>query len=1250
LRASLSLRWSLGPLVALVGLLAPPVATADGCPSSDDAYTGNCGPWFAVPSWTDAGGWNDPSQYSTIQLADVNGDGRDELIGRSDAGVQVYRFDTTVGQWRPQVDGNGVPQLLSDFASFLPSDESDPFNPNQPQFYSTIQAADVDGRAGAEILGRFWDGMRVYKYTPPQGGGIDGGSWSGIGALGPFSDADGYGDPSLYSTIQVAQFENYEPPVLFARRNGGGPDDDMLAYYTWQNGAWSAVPGLGVSELFTGQDCGHPSCYLDLKTGNLVGGDYDPNATDGLIVRTPQYGFYAWGGPAVRGDSEGFGGPVYDEAFADAPSTRDCPFSSSGVTGPGSGDCVGSSPSYYETWQAADVNGLPGEELLVRASDGLRLVFGGYERTTGPTLTALAGAPSDMPAGMWGSIRTGNIDGKGGAEVLFLDGNGNGLQAYSYDPAAKAWNQLQPSTPLALGSDPWLSDPAYYSTIQTGDVDGDGRDDVIARGPYGIRTWFYDRRGTGGWERYLADGPFPSAVDRCKCYPAFSGGQAAAYGALNAAYRAALNRSGTIRDVWTQENAPATDFSDTLLPDLEGPAIGNCSNRTSLEPPQYGSCTPPQGSSGFTQDDWTAVVNQILAEAYSADQVLGFFDNLTARNNDLFLVEQAEMGSLASTLSLEAAAGTTTQFDALPFVSGGLGIAASIAGGFPGGSEFSAALWVASEVVSMIPQTSPTVTDGGFSSSLDGLKDRFAKIVSETQTGVDVMSQQVRQDAGLVALVSQLRTTGGMPWADQNLDTIGIRSAANQGFVIWVYKTLMPTLYDRYVVNGCRDYTNYKMAGSNWTISPFTKFSCIDPPTQVPGVQAQDEQTFISIGQPNSPDNYPCFFPASFQGACAYDRVPGIETKNADPSYLLSRQIWGEPSYSPTRDCAYQPGKPETAWDFGCWAGVDVHTSVGNNTWGFTSFSGSPDFADGWSCFSRGGCDSSAAQARSQAPIRLARPRQGRRRAVRGRARLQAEVGTLRGMRLAGATVRVNRVLFEPGHGELTHPRRAARPLRLRLRRAGAGRFVAASEGRRRLRVAIQRGPRGLASLTLSSGRVFHTPRACHALPASVARRMPPLWLHSRVVIGDGRARVRVPMSHHVRCARDARGNVNRLEHVRYRRHPLRSGLALTVRGPRRVQAGTTARYVARVRNRRRDGGRMASSLWGVTVNAGARTTQIRELRRGRMRTVAFSVRVPPTARGRFCAQAIATAPGARAARAGVCARVQAARPPRVTG
>ena len=128
-------------------------------------------------------------------------------------------------------------------------------------------------------------------------------------------------------------------------------------------------------------------------------------------------------------------------------SVPDCPFSAGGATGAGSGDCVGSSPSYYETLQAADIDGVAGDELLARASDGLR-VKKWVPGTSGgswdalPTLTALAGAASSVPDGMWGSIRTADIDGDGKEEVLALDGKA--LQAWSYDPASKAWSSCSP--------------------------------------------------------------------------------------------------------------------------------------------------------------------------------------------------------------------------------------------------------------------------------------------------------------------------------------------------------------------------------------------------------------------------------------------------------------------------------------------------------------------------------------------------------------------------------------------------------------------------------------------------------------------------------------------------------------------------------------------------------------------------------------------------------------------------------------
>jgi hypothetical protein len=90
-------------MAAAVGAIpGTAAAQSSACPAADPSYTGNCGPTFVLPAWGDAGGWTDPSQYATIQLADVDGDGRDELLGRSDAGL---RSTSSTRPW-----GSGAPR------------------------------------------------------------------------------------------------------------------------------------------------------------------------------------------------------------------------------------------------------------------------------------------------------------------------------------------------------------------------------------------------------------------------------------------------------------------------------------------------------------------------------------------------------------------------------------------------------------------------------------------------------------------------------------------------------------------------------------------------------------------------------------------------------------------------------------------------------------------------------------------------------------------------------------------------------------------------------------------------------------------------------------------------------------------------------------------------------------------------------------------------------------------------------------
>ncbi len=109
--------------------------------------------WFALPNgpaWSDSSGWNQIQYYSTIQCADIDGDGQANLLGRSAQGIQIWRF-VTVGAGQKWVELSGGP------------DWSDEAGWAAPQYYSTIQCVELDGFGQAEILARSSSGIVVYQ-------------------------------------------------------------------------------------------------------------------------------------------------------------------------------------------------------------------------------------------------------------------------------------------------------------------------------------------------------------------------------------------------------------------------------------------------------------------------------------------------------------------------------------------------------------------------------------------------------------------------------------------------------------------------------------------------------------------------------------------------------------------------------------------------------------------------------------------------------------------------------------------------------------------------------------------------------------------------------------------------------------------------------------------------------------------------------------------------------------------------------
>ena len=57
-----------------------------------DEGSGHWEPLPDGPAWSDAEGWNQPQYYTTIQTADIDGDGNAELIARAAAGITGFKY------------------------------------------------------------------------------------------------------------------------------------------------------------------------------------------------------------------------------------------------------------------------------------------------------------------------------------------------------------------------------------------------------------------------------------------------------------------------------------------------------------------------------------------------------------------------------------------------------------------------------------------------------------------------------------------------------------------------------------------------------------------------------------------------------------------------------------------------------------------------------------------------------------------------------------------------------------------------------------------------------------------------------------------------------------------------------------------------------------------------------------------------------------------------------------------------------
>jgi hypothetical protein len=160
-------------------------------PSTGDGF----GEPFRGPEWSDASGWGNSLYYSSIRLADIDGDGKADLCARSAASLFCH-FSTGTG-FGPAVEV----APLSDAAAW-----ADPSN------VQTLRTGDIDGDGAADLCIRADASLMCWTYHEGAFVAVDGPDWS---------DASGWAANPYYQTIRVGDADGDGRADLCGRSSQG---------------------------------------------------------------------------------------------------------------------------------------------------------------------------------------------------------------------------------------------------------------------------------------------------------------------------------------------------------------------------------------------------------------------------------------------------------------------------------------------------------------------------------------------------------------------------------------------------------------------------------------------------------------------------------------------------------------------------------------------------------------------------------------------------------------------------------------------------------------------------------------------------------------------------------------------------------------------------------------------------------------------------------------------------------------------
>lgn len=342
--------------------------------------------------YSNAKSWDHDEYGSTLQFADVNGDGKADVCGRNAAGI-VCSLSTGTG-FGPPIAG----PAWSDAAGW-----------NKPQFYGTIRFGDIDGDGKADVCGRSSAGITCAR-------ALGDGSF-GAEIAGPaFSDANGFDQPQYYSVIQLADVNGDGKADLCGRDNAG-----ILCALSDGHGFPTAVRGPAWSD---GNGWNHPQYASTTRFVDVDGdgkADVCARAVAGIACAlstgdgfAPEFGGPAWSDAAGWNDASHYRTIQFADVNGDQKADV-CGRSADGfscalsngsgfpgeIKGPAWSDANGfTQPQFYTTLGMADLDGDGVSDACVRTIAGMECAVS----SGGAALSKIVSGPGWSDASGWGVL------------------------------------------------------------------------------------------------------------------------------------------------------------------------------------------------------------------------------------------------------------------------------------------------------------------------------------------------------------------------------------------------------------------------------------------------------------------------------------------------------------------------------------------------------------------------------------------------------------------------------------------------------------------------------------------------------------------------------------------------------------------------------------------------------------------------------------------------------------------------------